>query len=215
MTAEQLLTSDLPLLRPIDTVKCALDIMEEYKVAHLPLVVEDQFKGLVNEGDLLECDESAVLAEVQASPFSVDPNLHIYEVVAQMARTEVDVLPVVHRGIFMGCIDRGAVMNFLAHAAGWGAEGSTIVLEIPPSKFSLTEISRLVEENGAQISSFTSTHEDSGDMLVTFKLNTIDIAAILETFKRFDYKITTFFDAPEVEDELRKKFDQFMRYLDQ
>ena len=74
MTAEQLLTSDLPLLRPIDTVKCALDIMEEYKVAHLPLVVEDQFKGLVNEGDLLECDESAVLAEVQASPFSVDPN---------------------------------------------------------------------------------------------------------------------------------------------
>ncbi len=52
-------------------------------------------------------------------------------------------------------------------------------------------------------------------MLVTFKLNTIDIASILESFKRFDYKVVTFFDAPEVEDELRNKFDQFMRYLKQ
>ena len=44
MTAELLLTSDLPVLTAVDTVKCALDLMDEYKVGHLPLVVEDQFK---------------------------------------------------------------------------------------------------------------------------------------------------------------------------
>ena len=48
MTAEQLLTSDIPLLLPIDTVKCALDMMDEYKLAHLPLVVEDTYKGLIS-----------------------------------------------------------------------------------------------------------------------------------------------------------------------
>ena len=37
MTAEQLLTSDIPLLRPIDNVKCALDMMDEYKLAQLTL----------------------------------------------------------------------------------------------------------------------------------------------------------------------------------
>jgi len=94
MTAEQLLTSDIPLLRPIDTVKCALDMMDEYKLAHLPLVVEDQYKGLISEEDLLECDESAVLAEVSLTPLAIDPNLHLYEVVASMANAEVDILPV-------------------------------------------------------------------------------------------------------------------------
>ena len=215
MTAEQLLTSDIPLLLSIDTVKCALDMMDEYKLAHLPLVVEDSFKGLISEEALLECDESAVLAEVNSTPLSVDPNLHIYDVVASMASAEVDLLPVVHRGVYMGSIDKAAVLSFLSRVAGWGAEGSTIVIEIPTSKFSLNEISRIVEENGAQISSFNTSYEDSGDMLVTFKLNTIDIAAILESFKRFDYKVVTFFDAPDVEDELRNKFDQFMRYLEQ
>ena len=215
MTAEQLLTSDIPLLLPIDTVKSALDMMDEYKLAHLPLVVEDTYKGLISEEDLLEFDESAVLAEVKCSTLSVDPNLHIYEVVASMASAEVDLLPVVHRGIYSGSIDKSAVLQFLARVAGWGAEGSTIVLEIPTSKYSLSEITRIVEENGAQISSFNTSYEDSVDMLVTFKLNTTNIAAILDSFKRFDYKVLTFFDAPEVEDELRNKFDQFMRYLDQ
>ena len=215
MTAEQLLTSDIPLLLPIDTVKCALDMMDEYKLAHLPLVVEDTYKGLISEEDLLEFDESAVLAEVKYSTLYVDPNLHIYEVVASMASAEVDLLPVVHRGIYRGSIDKSAVLQFLARVAGWGAEGSTIVLEIPTSKYSLSEITRIVEENGAQISSFNTSYEDSVDMLVTFKLNTTNIAAILDSFKRFDYKVLTFFDAPEVEDELRNKFDQFMRYLDQ
>lgn len=215
MTAEQLLTSDIPILRPIDTVKCALDMMDEYKLAHLPLVVEDQYKGLISEEDLLECDESAVLAEIESKPLAVDPNLHLYEVVASMSNADVDLLPVVHRGIYRGSIDRSAVLSYLSRVVGWGAEGSTLVIETPTSKFSLNEISRIVEENGAQISSFNTSYEDSGDMLVTFKLNTVDIAAILETLKRFDYKVVTFFDAPEVEDELRNKFDQFMKYLDQ
>ena len=96
-----------------------------------------------------------------------------------------------------------------------GRRRSTIVLETSVSKFSLFEISHSVEQNGAQISSFNSSYEDSGDMIVTIKLNTVDIAIILETFKRFDYKVVTFFDAPEVEDEIRNKFDQFMRYLEQ
>jgi CBS domain-containing protein len=190
-------------------------MMDEYKLAHLPLVVEDQYKGLVSEEELLECDESAVLAEVGSTPLAVDPNLHLYEVVASMANAEIDLLPVVHRGVYRGSIDRGAVLNYLSRVVGWGAEGSTLVIEIPTSKFSLNEISRIIEENGAQISSFNTSYEDSGDMLVTFKLNTVDIAAILDSLKRFDYKVVTFFDAPEVEDELRNKFDQFMKYLDQ
>ena len=215
MTAEQLLTSDIPLLRPIDTVKCALGMMDEYKLAHLPLVVEDQYKGLIYEEDLLECDESAVLAEVECKPLAVDPNLHLYEVVASMASAEIDLLPVVHRGVYRGSIDRSAVLSYLSRTIGWGAEGSTLVLEIPTSKFSLNEITRIIEENGAQISSFNTSYEDSVDMLVTFKLNTVDIAPILDSLKRFDYKVVTFFDAPEVEDELRSKFDQFMKYLEQ
>ena len=214
MIAQELITSDLPILMPIDSVFRALSLMDEYKVAHLPVVVEDQYKGLINEEELLECDEKAILAEVNQHPFSVDPSIHVYEVVTQMARAEVDVLPVVFQGKYMGSIDRVAVLNFFAHKAGWGLEGSTIILEIPALSFSLAETSRLVEENGATITSYNMSHLDSGDLQITIKLNTVDIASTLATFERFDYKVKTFFNAPEVEDDLRSKFDEFMRYLE-
>ncbi|PCJ80328.1 MAG: hypothetical protein COA49_08825 [Bacteroidetes bacterium] len=214
MRAQQLLTSDFPILIPIDTVSKAIKLMDEYKVAHLPLVVEDKFQGLINEDDLLEFESDAVIAEVPTHPLSVDPNLHVYEVVAQMSRAEVDILPVVIQGKYMGCIDRGAVLNFFAHDAGWGLEGSTVILEIPIANYSLSEISRIVEENGTRITSFNMIHLESGDLVVTIKVNTTKIATILTSFERFDYKVLTFFNSPEVEDDLRNKFDAFMRYLE-
>ena len=64
MRAQKLLTFNLPLLLPIDTVSRAISLMDEYNVAHLPIVVEDQFQGLINEEDLLEHEEKAVLAMI-------------------------------------------------------------------------------------------------------------------------------------------------------
>jgi len=214
MRAQQLLTSDLPMLLPIDKVSSALQLMDEYKVAHLPLVVEDMFQGLIKEEDLLECEKDAVLAEIQTHPLSVDPNIHFYEVVAQMAQDKIDVLPVVIQGKYMGCIDRGSILNFLAQEAGWGLEGSTIILEIPAANYSLSKISMIVEENGTKITSFNMSHLEIGDLVVTIKVNTTNIATILASFERFDYRVLTFYNSPEVEDEIRNKFDAFMRYLE-
>jgi acetoin utilization protein AcuB len=214
MRAQQLLTSDLPLLLPIDTVSSAIQLMDEYKVTHLPLVVEDLFKGLVNEDDLLECDKDAVLAEINTHPIFVDPNIHIYEVVAQMAQAKIDVLPVVIQGKYMGCIDRGSILNFFAQEAGWALDGSIIILEIPAANYSLSKISRIVEENGTRITSFNMSHLDSGDLIVTVKVNTTNIATIMASFERFDYRVLNFYNSPEVEDEIRNKFDAFMRYLE-
>ena len=214
MRAQQLLTSDLPLLLPIDTVSRALQMMDEYKVAHLPLVVEDMFQGLIKEEDLLEFDKDAVLAEIQTYPLSVDPNIHFYEVVAQMAQDKIDVLPVVIQGKYMGCIDRGSILNFFAKEAGWALDGSIIIMEIPAANYSLSKISRIVEENGTRITSFNMSHLDSGDLIVTVKVNTTNIATIMASFERFDYRVLNFYNSPEVEDEIRNKFDAFMRYLE-
>jgi acetoin utilization protein AcuB len=214
MRAQQLLTSDLPLLLPIDTVSSAIQLMDEYKVSHLPLVVEDMFKGLIHEEDLLECDKDAVLAEVDTHPIFVDPNIHIYEVVAQMAQAKIDVLPVVIQGKYMGCIDRGSILSFFTQEAGWALEGSIVVLEIPAANYSLSKISRIVEENGTRITSFNMNHLDSGNMVVSLKVNTTNIATIIASFERFDFKVLNFYNSPEVEDEIRNKFDAFMRYLE-
>ena len=100
MRAQRILSLDLPVLALTDQVARALDVMDEFKLMHLSVVEEDVYKGTVSEEALLELDPSAVIAEAPMSDNGIAPDLHLYDVVARMGWADVDVLPVVHEGLY-------------------------------------------------------------------------------------------------------------------
>jgi hypothetical protein len=50
---------------------------------------------------------------------------------------------------------------------------------------------------------------------VTLKLNSEDVQPVISTFQRHAYTIQTFLHAPEAEEEMRERYDAFMRFLKQ
>ena len=68
MHALDLITPDIPPLRPHDDIKRALDWMEEFKVMHLPVVNEKRLVGLVKDTDLMECADAHALCLLYTSP---------------------------------------------------------------------------------------------------------------------------------------------------
>lgn len=215
MRAQRILSLDLPVLALTDQVARALDVMDEFKLMRLPVVEEDVYKGTVSEETLLELDPSALVAEAPFAQDAVAMDLHLYDVVARMGWADVDVLPVVHEGLYRGSVDRASVLRFLAKRAGWGFPGSTLVLEVLPKDLSPAELVRIVEADGAQITSFNVAPVDDSEFLeVTFKVNTEEIESLLSTLQRHEYTVQSFYNAPELEDEMRARFDAFMRYLE-
>ena len=215
MRAQRILNMDLPVLALTDQVSRALEVMDEFKVMHLPVVEEDVYKGTVSEAQLLELDASALIAEAPLSEESIGMELHLYDVVARMGWSDVDVLPVVHEGLYRGAVDRAAVLRFLAKRAGWGFPGSTIVLELLPKDLSPGELFRIVEVDGAQVTSYNVAAVENSELLeVTFKVNTEEIESLLSSLQRHEYTVQSFYNAPELEDEMRARFDAFMKYLE-
>ena len=215
MRAQRILNMDLPVLALTDQVSRALEVMDEFKVMHLPVVEEDVYKGTVSEAQLLELDASALIAEAPLSEESIGMELHLYDVVARMGWSDVDVLPVVHEGMYRGAVDRAAVLRFLAKRAGWGFPGSTIVLELLPKDLSPGELFRIVEVDGAQVTSYNVAAVENSELLeVTFKVNTEEIESLLSSLQRHEYTVQSFYNAPELEDEMRARFDAFMKYLE-
>jgi len=214
MYAQRLLNRDLPTARPDDPVGRVLELMDEFKVRQLPLVDGDQFLGLVYEDDLLEAEDTTPMALLLGQPIMALPHLHVYDVVATMVRAEVDVLPVVRDGLYLGAVTRGAIFKFLAEEGAWGHAGGTVVVEVPEVDLSLSELARIVESNGARILAYTlAAQADNQKVEVTFKLNTQDVAPLLDALQRFGYTVHTFFHSPELEEEMRERFEAFMRYL--
>ena len=214
MRAQRMLSLDLPVLALTDQVARALDVMDEFKLMHLPVVEEDVYKGTVSEEALLELDTSALIAEAPMTSDAIAPDLHVYDVVARMGWSDVDLLPVVAEGLYRGAVDRAAVLRFMAKRAGWGFPGSTIVIEVLPKDLSPAELVRIVEADGAQITSFNvAPQEDSEFLEVTFKVNTEEIESLMATLRRHEFTVQSFYNAPELEDEMRARFNAFMRYL--
>ena len=214
MYAQRILSRDLPTARPDDPVGRVLELMDEYKVRQLPLVDGDEFVGLIYEDDLLEAEETTPMALLVGQPVFAAPHLHVYDVAASMVQGEVDVMPVVKEGKYLGAVNRAAILAFLTEHAGWGHPGGTVVVEVPEVDLSLSELARIVESNGARVLAYTLVAKPENQLVeVTFKLDTQDVEPLLDALQRFGYTIQTFFHSPELEEEMRERFEAFMRYL--
>ena len=88
------------------------------------------------------------------------------------------------------------------------------MIEVLPKDLSPAELVRIVEADGAQITSFNvAPQEDSEFLEVTFKVNTEEIESLMATLRRHEFTVQSFYNAPELEDEMRARFNAFMRYL--
>ena len=65
MLASQHIQTNYPSINLVDKVSLALQLMEEYEVMHLPVLIEEKFAGLVSKDDLLDTDENNTIASLE------------------------------------------------------------------------------------------------------------------------------------------------------
>jgi acetoin utilization protein AcuB len=219
MIAEELINQMIPPLKTSDSAEKALHWMEEFRVNQLPVVKNRHYQGLVTEQDLLEVSERATpLGQVHfgfADVF-VQHYQHFYTVMEVAIRNKVQVVPVLdEHQEFLGVITVNDTIAAFGQMSALQGQGGILVLNMPERDYSLSEISRHVEENNAKIlSAYVSPDEMDGyKVKVTLKINSTDLTRIIATFERFNYRIIAqFHDAAEVKDD-QDRLDLLMKFI--
>jgi acetoin utilization protein AcuB len=220
MHAADLITADIAPLKPGDPVAVALDRMDEAKVGHLPVVEGGRLVGLVKESGLADINDPKVTAEAVMDrvevPF-VRGGQHIYDVMKLLVERALTVVPVLDmEGKYLGMVNEHEALRRLAEVTNVREPGSVIVLEMNQTDYSLQEIARIVEGNDAKVLSvYCHTVQDSVQLEVTLKINREDISDILQTFDRFQYQVKTTFQGSLLHEDLRGRFDELMRIINQ
>ncbi len=217
MLANQLITHNYPVVEPVDRVSLALQLMDEFDILHIAVVDDNKYLGLISKDDLLDVNENAKLLVLQRDFYtgSVKAGDHFLSALKLAAQKNISIVAVVdNENEWVGAISCPELLK--ASAAFTGAEepGAVIVLEMERKSYSFGEISRLVETNDAYITQFNTTAEtETGLLLVTIKLNKLEVSDIISTFQRYDYNIRYFFGEEHYENELRYNYDHLMTYL--
>lgn len=217
MLASQLINSGFPAVNLFDKASFALRLMDEYDVLHLPVLSEEKYAGMVSKDDLLDADENAILAAIQSSliRISVKGEEYFLSALKLIAENELSLLPVINeQSELSGVITSKDMVRRLSLFIGTEDPGGIIVLEVEKRNFSFGEISRLVETNDAYITQLnTYTEADTGLVVVTIKVNKIEVSDIVATFQRYEYIVRYYFGEESYANELKENYNHLISYL--
>jgi acetoin utilization protein AcuB len=219
MLTIELINNNIPRLKLQDTVSKALQLINDFRVTHLPVVADDKYLGLISEEDLLDAEEEKMPIELMQENFitaAVHDNEHFLNAVNYCNQHDTTVVPVTNEeNELQGVITSSDLLKSLGNFAGTNEIGGIIVLEMERSQFAISEISRIVESNDATILHLNTTvHPETGMLTVSLHINKKEIASIVATFERYDYDVIYYFGNENFENEIHSNYRHLMNYLD-
>lgn len=219
MVAENLISEILPVLQPSDTGQQALNLMDVFRVSHLPVVREKEYLGLISDQFIYDRNLAEESIENHLSHLNtphVLPDQHIIEVASLMYKLNISVIPVTDKDhTYIGSITILDISRQFAQLISLQEPGGIIILQTSPNNYSASQISQIVEGNDSRILSLFVSRITGSDILeVTIKLDKVDLASVIQTFTRYNYNITSvFMDESILDDMYEDRLEQFLHYM--
>ena len=219
MVAADIINLMIPPLKSSDDAHKAVVWMEEFRCNHLPVIENNQLLGFISEEIILEeNDIEKKLSEFQlvGKECVVSKDSHFYDILKIAGDNKLQLVAVLNEaGEYEGVITVQDIMTSFAQTAAVQIPGGILILSLDLIDYSLAEISRLVEENNAKIISSIVVEDplDNRKIKLTIKVNQLDLARIVATLERFEYKIIGRYQEDKKDFEDKDRIDMLMRYL--
>ncbi len=218
MRAGDLISDEIPTLKGEDNALFAMQLLDEYKMKHLPVADHKNFLGLLSDSVVIEIEDYEAPLRESAHLLQrvyIGKEQHVYDLVNVAAEFQLSAVPVVDENQgYAGVVSIYCLVRELSNIAAMKNPGGIIVLEMNEHDYSLTEIAQIVEGNDARIMSANITSiPNSTKMEVTLKVNRSNMDAIIQTFNRYDYTISASFHQSSMDDMLHDRYEELMRYL--
>jgi acetoin utilization protein AcuB len=221
MLVEKYIDHSIPVLNISDTVKTAVKKFEESNLNQLPVKDKDTFLGLLQRSVAEGIPDTKLKLEgikLEGQTLGIAPEMHILEAIKIASEADLQVLGVTETGSdhYLGAVTRSGLEDYLAMVHGVRANGSILVLSMNERDYSLHELSRIIESNGAKIlAMFSDVKEDDPyTILITLKLNLIDLSRVIAALQRYDYTIVFTFHKEEFESREKERLEHLLRFLE-
>ena len=142
-------------------------------------------------------------------------NKPVFEVVKLISKDKLTIIPVLDEGDhYIGLITLADILKHYADSGIFEDAMGVIVLEVGIKSYSLSEISTLVEAEGARImSSYMTPNPEHETFDLTLKINQQELSRILSSFNRRGYIVKEFYHQSEFTDDIQTRYDSLMNYL--
>ena len=223
MIAEDLLNQMIPPLKVSDTIGKAAKWLEEFHVSQLPVLNNRAYLGLITDVDLLDFEEADTKDQLLSDlalgfgDVHVQHNQHFYSIIEVAIQNKIQLVPVLDdQREYMGVVTVSDTLAAFGQPPIAIGQGAVVVMSMEERDYSLSTISRYIEENNAKILSahVAQDEHDPYRIRLTLKVNTPTLTRIVATLERFGYVITAQFNGVgELGENEQERYDALLKYL--
>ncbi|HTE32148.1 MAG TPA: CBS domain-containing protein [Chryseolinea sp.] len=220
MIAEDLINHMIPPLKGTDDAHKAIVWMEEFRCNYMPVVEDGKLLGFISEEIILETneiDKSVKDFNLVGQHCYVQLDTHFYDILKVAADNKLQVVAVLNEEqSYCGLITVQDTLTSFAQTAAVQLPGGILVLSMNHVDYSLSEISRLIEENHAKVLSSIVKEDplDPAKLRLTLKINQVDLMRIVATLERFNYRVIGRYKESKPIGDGKERIDMLLRYLD-
>jgi acetoin utilization protein AcuB len=217
MVVKNYINYTIPYLKPTDSVEQTLELLSEFKVNALVLVSEGSVLSIVSEQMIENLPEEMELKNIpflNKEELVFDENLPFFEALRLVSGIDKDVMAVVDASlIYQGTVTKVDLYQKLTEGLSLNTAGGIIEIKLKDNTYSLSEISRLIEQEHAHILSMFLFNHDDGEKSIIMKLDAPQISFIVHSLERFGYEVLSYFSTEHVGNLEKDRFDLLMKYL--
>lgn len=214
MIAEELLSENIIPLKRSDLCEAALSFMTDARATEMPVVEQGRLVGYLHLEKAEKARNKTVGMAMDNSFLSIPADTHLFEVARIMNEARVTTIAVCDENqAYKGAIALADLLKAYTRNTAVVQPGAIVTLELFPRDYSLTEISRITEQNDCKITDLFIRNLEDRKIELSLKFNTTEIKTVLYALERFGYTIRSVHQLYDQKGDLDNRFDWLIKYI--
>ncbi len=215
INTEKYIHSHLQPFEVSESVAVLQDFFLDNGFSHFPITLDGVYIGCISADDVEVFDPNKKVEDYRYTleGFFVRENANWLDVLEKFAQNHTDIMPVLNQeNIYLGYYKLSDIVQVFNESSFLREPGGIIVVEKNLVQYSASEIAQIVESNGYKLlGMFVS---ELGDVVqVYLKTNAENLNEILQTFRRYEYKIISEHSEDIYIKSLKERLDYMDKYL--
>ena len=210
------ITTDYKAIDSQETIETVKDFFDEMNFSHFPVVEKGIYIGCLVAEDVETFEDSKKVADYKYSleSFFTRKDTIWLEVLEVFAKNHTNLIPVLdENNNYVGYYEVDDIMTFFHQTTFLKEQGSIIKIKKNTQDYSMGQIAQIVESNNGKLLGLFISESDSNTVEVTIKISTGAINEIIQTFRRYNYEITSEHQEDDYIANLKERSDYLDKYL--
>ncbi|TWT12474.1 acetoin utilization AcuB family protein [Planomicrobium sp. CPCC 101079] len=204
MLVEEIMKTNIHLLRPDQTVKEAVLLFEEKHIRHAPIVEDGKLVGVLSDRDLKDAlpsrfatsppperYEKKIESIMTKNPVTAHPMDFVEEIALVFYEQQIGCLPVISGEKLVGFLTETDLLYKYIELTGAHQPGSQIEIKVPNRSGVLYEVSKVFYEKHINVLSVLvyPDKQNSSNKVLVFRVQTMNPLAVINDLRKEGFDV--------------------------